>query len=341
MNTTESTPTDARQMQRLRYEFVLEASLPIVHLAENIGNEGICMRRKIRQKDGWAHVPEVTGDTMRHGMREAGAYAFLDAAGLLNNPSLSEAALRLLFAGGMVTGVGDASSVKLDYFRELSELVPTMALLGGCAQNRVIPGRLVVENALLICLETERYIPAWANTWANERAPNDTCRAHIDEVQRVRMDPTLVPAKRQLLSAHAQAEVQNRLLLSEGASATGDAIAKADTKSTMMPRRYETVAQGSLFYWACEATCFTPLDVDTFETCVWAFLSRAWVGGKRATGHGLLKPVACKERPIASPASALNDVDSTAMATKVGGLLKAHVEARRERIKSFLAEVNS
>ena len=81
--TTQPTTSDTtRRMQRHRYEFVLEAAQPIAHLAENIGNEGVLMRRKVRTADGsFASVPMVTADTMRHGMREAAAYMFLDAAG--------------------------------------------------------------------------------------------------------------------------------------------------------------------------------------------------------------------------------------------------------------------
>ncbi len=73
------TPQRTQKMDRVRYEFVLEAALPIAHHEGTFGNEAVIMRRKIRQKDGWAKVPIVTGDTMRHGMREAAAYVLLDA----------------------------------------------------------------------------------------------------------------------------------------------------------------------------------------------------------------------------------------------------------------------
>ena len=77
---------------------------------------------------------------MRHAAREVSSYAMLRAAGMLEG-ALSEAALRLLFAGGMVTGRGDAGVINLDRYRELCALVPPMALFGGCTDNRVQPGK--------------------------------------------------------------------------------------------------------------------------------------------------------------------------------------------------------
>jgi hypothetical protein len=53
-------------METKRYEFVLEASQPIAHHSETLGNQSILMREDIRQPGGgFAKVPIVTGDTMR------------------------------------------------------------------------------------------------------------------------------------------------------------------------------------------------------------------------------------------------------------------------------------
>jgi hypothetical protein len=328
------------QMQHKRYECVLECAEPVAHHEETIGNEAILMRRKVRHNGGWAHVPIVTGDTMRHGMREAAAYALLDAAGILQQdggPKLSEAALRLLFAGGMVTGKDGAGAVKLNQYRELCELVPSMALFGGCAENRVIPGRLIVSDATLICEESARYVPEWTLELAGQL---DSCRSHVEEQQRVRMDPTLQPQKRALLLESAQVEANRRLEASETSSATKDAVNKAKEKSTMMPRRFERIAQGSLLSWSVEADVYNDLELDTFLLTLCAFLGRARVGGKRGTGHGLLKVVAGRDVEFVTTAQH-ESVDVTALAGRVGELFKAHVAERKERIESFLNGVNA
>src|SRR4030042_561542 len=144
-------------MEQRKYEFILEAKQPIAHASETYGNMSVVMRERVRQPDGrWVAVPVITGDTMRHGLREAGTYCLLDCAGL-RDAQLGEAALRLLFAGGMVTG--SSATINLGQYREMVDLLPHLALLGGCAQNRVIAGRMQVDSAILCCEEARPVLP--------------------------------------------------------------------------------------------------------------------------------------------------------------------------------------
>lgn len=323
-------------MQIKNYEILLEAVTPIAHHQEVFGNHAVVMRRKMRQTDGsWASVPIITGDSMRHGLREAAAYAFLDAAGLLEErANLTEAALRLLFSGGMVTGRGDSGGINLDTYREMVDVIPPLALLGGCASNRVIPGRLVSEDAVLVCAESRHMVP----TWMVERAGTlSGARAHLEVAQRVRMDATLDPAKTKLLAEGDLAHVQGRLLASEAAHETDDAIDRRDSKSTMLPRTYECLAAGSLLSWRVVAMCTSELDVDTFHAMVGAFLGAARVGGKRGTGHGLLRPVAANETMALRPADQMRSVDLSA--SRTGDLFRRHVKERAARAKAFLQAV--
>jgi len=343
--TTQPTTSDTtRRMQRHRYEFVLEAAQPIAHLAENIGNEGVLMRRKVRTADGsFASVPMVTADTMRHGMREAAAYMFLDAAGLLEQNKLSENAIRLLFAGGMVRGKGsDSSSVRLDEYRKLCELVPALELFGGCAQNRVIPGYLEVDDATVICDETERFVPERVMAWVREqRSAIGTAREHVEEVQRVRMDPMLRPSVVQMLDTGDQVRLLDKANKSEAAAETHNAIERAATKSAMMPRRFERIVQGALFYWGCEATVYTELALDTFRLAAMAFLARAKVGGKRGTGHGQLRAIMSWDIALARPRDTITHADLATLAPRVGEVFRAHVAARKAEIASFLGTVDA
>lgn len=328
-------------MQRIRYEFVLEAHQPINHQSETIGNEGIIMRRKVRQKDGWAMVPEITGDTMRHQGREALAWATLDAAGLIETPSVGEGAMRLLFNGGMVTGRGDGGIVRLDRYRELCALVPGLALFGGCCDNRVIPGRLIMESATLICAETTRHAEPWQINVAEETYGElESCRAHIDPAMRVRMDPVLSPEKRGLLTTDAQIAINARLTAGEAAHEGDDAPEREKAKSTMMPRTFERIAEGSLFYWAVEATCYSPLEVDTFNSMIAAMFARCHVGGKKGTGHGLIKVVEARVVPVGSPAETVTSSALT-LGAATGQTFRAHVSERKAAIAAFFADVNA
>lgn len=330
-------------MEQIRYEFVLQAQQPIAHHEETYGNTAVIMRRKTRQPDGgWAQIPIVTGDAMRHGMREASAYAFLDAAGLLDTGNLSESALRLLFSGGQVTGSA-GGAVKLDGYREMVDIVPPLALFGGCAQNRVTPGRLWVEEASLICREQEHLLPEWALSFAQlDGAELDSCRAHVEHVQRVRMDPSLDPGKRKLLTAGDAEATEHRLLLSENASEMDDAKAKAEHKSTMLPRSFERVAAGSLFHWSVTATVYSDLERDTFQVACATFLADARVGGKRGTGHGLLKAIAARHVQLGRPVERAQTLKPDQLSTdRVGELFRAHVRERAERITEWLQSVQA
>lgn len=329
-------------MKQVRYEFILQASQPIAHHSETFGNTAVAMRRKIRQPDGsFATVPIITADTMRHGLREASAYALLDAVGMLDSPSLTESALRLLFAGGAITGADGAGAVKLDAYREMTDLCPPLAMLGGCASNRSVPGRIFVDDAILICDESSAMLSPWALDWlATNETVVDTARTHIEEVQRVRMDPTLVPHHRALMSDGGES-VTKRLSKGEKAAASKDAVGKDDAKSTMMPRRFETVVAGSLFSWGIQATCINELDVDTLHTMMSAFLTRAVVGGKRGTGHGHIVPIAARDIAITRPRDASTVFDLAAPERRVGELFRSHVRERADKVRAWLAGVDA
>ena len=309
--------------EQRKVECLLEAVTPVAHHQESIGNSAVIFRRKVRQPGGgWASVPYITGDSIRHQLREAIVYATLGAAGLLDSPKLSEGALRFMFSGGMLTERGEASVIKLDHYREMVEVLPFVALLGGCANSRVIPGRLSVNDALLVCRESAALIPAEVLEHAGTL---DTCRAHVELTQRVRMDPTLDPSKRELLSDEARTSISRRADASEAAHDADNAVARESSKSTMLPRTHEQIAAGSLFYWSVNATCYSSTDVDTFDTMVGAFLARAVVGGKRGTGHGALRCV----RVTGGPGDGCE------------ARFVEHVAARSDRVKRFLGEVSA
>lgn len=322
-------------------ELVLEAEEPIAHAESSIGNTSLLMRRKHRMPDGsFADIPVITADTMRHKLREASAFAVLDAADMLHPDALTEPALRLLFAGGQITGAS-GGSVKLDSYRELCELVPPLALFGGCAQNRCIPGRLYVNDALLICDETMHRLPQQVREWVDEHTHVDVARRHIEEVTRVRMDPSLDPAKRKLLTGGDQVEANRRLQARESASDANDDGAKLAEKSTMLPRSFERLVTGSMFYWKVSATLLNDLDLDTFLATVMMFLGNAYVGGKRSTGHGKLGVLKAWQMAATRPRDSAEDVQTDALAPRVGGLLRAHVAERKERVQEFLQQVTA
>lgn len=328
--------------EKSTYTTILKAVTPIAHHSESFGNSAVIMDEPVIQPDGRkVRVPIITGDTMRHGLREAAAYAFLDAAGLLDEPCLSESALRLLFAGGQLGG-SSGSTISITEYRQLVELIPSLGLLGGCAGNRMQPGRLQVDRALLICTDSMPLLEhdPWVMQWLerSEFVPAKA-RSSIDLTQRVRMDPTLNATGRAMLAPEANAGAEQRMLDREAAGEAQDAVAIQDTKSSMMPRTFEVVAAGSLFVWSLTATLLTELDRDTFDLMLAAWLSNMVVGGKKGTGHGRLAALEGSKlllsRPSAPETVTLPDTG------KVGDRFREHVAARKDAIKDFLAKVEA
>jgi hypothetical protein len=324
---------------------ILEAAEPIAHHSGTKGNIAIAMDERMFQLDGrLERVPIITGDAMRHAMRHAAAMAFLDAAGLLDQePMLSEAAVRLLFAGGIIKGASGAS-VSLAEYAAMVDLMPALGLLGGCAGNRMMPGRLQVGRAVAVCKGSSRVLDhsPWAQGWISERIDRlgyvvSTSAALVDSVQRVLMDPTMNPTSRAMLSAGGEAKTEARLLASESASESGDDLAAEDAKSSMMPRTFEVVRAGTLFTWDITATLFSDLDRDTFSLMYAATLADLVVGGKRGVGHGRLVGLASSKMVLSKPASP--ETLQPAVHSNVGEMFRAHVHERRARIVDFLAKV--
>lgn len=333
-----------QEFRVLRWEFLVRAIEPIAHHSGVVGNQAIVMREEVCLPDGsFAEVPYITGDTLRHGIREAAAYALLDAAGLLDDPCLSESALRLLFAGGMITGKSAQSSINLDTYRLMCRLIPTLKLLGGCADNRMIPGMVVVSSGKLLCSENMHLFAEghpWVVEWIKTNGFGVSEAAEsVSEETRVRMDPMLVPERRLLMSGESQAAANNRLALSERAHIEGDDAAALASKSTMMPRTCEVVKCGSVFHFYAEARTYCALDRDAFGAMMSAYIGNMRVGGKRGTGHGLLRAIEAQDVQILRPAQRSSALVLRGGSVDIGKIFREHVAENSKALREMLAKV--
>jgi CRISPR type IV-associated protein Csf2 len=334
--------TDTMVRERLRFNLLLEAVTPIKHLAGNEGNVGYLATRQVRLPaslgGGFSQVPMVSGNAMRHALREAASWCLLEASGQLNATHREEV-IRLLFNGGTLSG-GDGA-ISLAEYRKLVDLLPHLSLFGGCS-GRIIPGRIEVDDALLVCEETLHLLPSSvAEAAVALRVPPGSALGAAGEYRtletNVRMDSMLSPQHRGLLSEGEAARVQGRLEAREGAK---DAVEKEKTKSTMMPYQSEALAMGSLLYWRVDATTWSELERDTLRLAMAAMLADARVGGGMGTGHGRLKAVWGESHRWPSLLAKVEVTDLAALThEKVGEVFVAHVTDRREAIAAFLKEV--
>ena len=330
-------------MEQRRYEILLRAESPICQAEGTEGNHTLLMRRKICLADGTIEqIPIVTADAARHGLRESEALARLAMAGLLGEgqANLSPAALRLLFAGGMLTGRGDPNNVKLAELREMLRVLPGLGIFGGCANAQMIAGQLQVHDLVLLCEETLGLAPHWVRD--TDYAQNlRSRRDYVDEEQRVRFDPELRRDKQRLLSAPALDVVTRKLDAKERAHDEGNAIAAEHTKSTMLPRTCEVLVPGSLFYWSMTVTSWNALELDTFHVALKALLAHFVVGGKQATGHGMLRPVAMDGHLLHDWATRGESVELAKALPQTGKVYAEHVAGLSEALKKHLGAVDA
>jgi hypothetical protein len=340
--------------KQLRAEVLFEAAGPIAHFEGTDGNHSMIAMTKVRRpKGGFAMVPMVSGNSMRNRMRFVSSMALLRAADMLGE-KLSEPALRLLFNGGSYAGKGDDAPsdepktkekgakkkapkgvANIDYYRELCELVPSLAIFGGVA-GRIIEGKLQVGQLLLVCEESRAHLPEWiVQRLAEHEIEYDTARAHVERAQNVRMDSMLRPAMRTLLLPDAQVEATAKLLRADNAQAADESTGDAD-KSKMLPYTFERVARGSLFYWSCTVTVNSALEEDTFYVTLAELLnSGPVVGGKRGVDdHGQLRCVDARGIEVSREVRKADALDIESR--KPGALFVPHVQERKERIAEFL-----
>lgn len=329
-------------MDQRRYEFILEAVRPVVHLSETIGNRGVIARRKIRLPDGeWANVPMISGNQIRHKLRAAGTWCLLDALGMSDTEELLEPTIRLLFNGGELKKKGTGGAVNFEAYRTLCEMIPTIALLGGCANGTINEGQGSVDYALLICDETMHVMPAWvAEHLDTTGSRTDEARAHVEEIQNVRGDSVTSPSVSRLLTEGEKVRVNAKLLAKSTARDKGEEV-DPDAKSRMLPYSTESIAMGSLFYWSVAFNVYNDVQLDTLNTMVAAWLARPSVGGRGGSGHGDLRLVTARNIKVARPSEQAQTVAMSELAPKVGSAFYAHVQERADRIKEYLQRVDA
>lgn len=312
------------KQNNIRVDFLLRAITPIAHHAEVNGNIASMMREDLAFGAHTHSVPIITGDTMRHGLRAAAADLALEAAGITGD--LGESAVRFLYNGGGIGGQPGAS-VDVKAYREMVEIHPALALLGGCVDNRILAGSLQVNRALLVCSEAQDagVLPEWVGC-ASEQVER-SCVAWCDEVMRTRMEPMMQPGKRALAGADAD-DYLERLIAGEATN-------------TMMPRTFEVVKAGALFWWSVSAQPVNGLQRDAFWAMVGRFLSAPTVGGKQGSGFGRLSLVrawGCTSMPARVEASPMTMADACDAAADRHA---EHIAKNAERLADMLRKVKS
>jgi hypothetical protein len=232
-----------------------------------------------RQENAFGDMtPFVSGNSLRHMLRDAGARYALDAIGVPDG-SATKGFVDLMFSGGSLGGKAKMTMAKA---RRIGDIFPILSVLGYSAGSHIQPGKLEVGNLHLVCAENAYRMPATVPQIGLKPAG-----MFIGEEFGTRHDAARLPYAQRLLGApKALIEVE---------PAKGKKPPK-DEDSTQMIFDWETILPGSLMWGGIVYRELSPHELDALRSALsyacegmhpdGGYLFR--VGAKRGTGHGLM-----------------------------------------------------
>lgn len=267
-------------------DMVATALDPLHHGAGTIGNVQVLRTQAVILDDGSeARIPFVSGNSIKHLLRDGGARFAIEALGI-ENGALSKGMVDLLWSGGGLTKGG--SAVSIGKARELERLFPLLAVLGYGAGNTMTASKLRVDHLHLVCAE---------NAWRMPAALLDTPHARLlageyqGEEFGTRHDALRDPTASRVL------DVQTRTMIEgERSDKAKDKSASEKVRdSAQMIYEFETVKAGARFWGRIGFRDLTPLEVGALQ----ASLGRSCqgmhgdayvyhLGAKAAVGFGRL-----------------------------------------------------
>lgn len=137
---------------------------PLSHISESISTGSLLNERPIIQENGEiVNVFCYNGNAWRGQLRDLCALYLIEKIGI---ESLDTETHNFLFSGGKIGGASkfDLTNMKLHF-----SLLPHFALLGGCLNNMMLPGKVAFFDSLPICQESIAELPAHTHKEAVEK----------------------------------------------------------------------------------------------------------------------------------------------------------------------------
>lgn len=267
-----------------RIEIRAVALEAIHHGASTEGNTVTMRRQEVLLPDGSIDtVPFVSGNSLRHMLRDAGVRYALEAMGVAEG-TLSKAVVDLLFSGG---SLGGKNALTLAKAKRVADLFPVLSMLGYSSGSRIVGGRLEVGNLHLVAEQNlfrrVDSTPADSPRWAIDG------NAQTGEQFGTRHDAARIAHASAYLALPAQAAEQ-----AAADAPKGRTKEKKPAESTQMIYNWETVLPGAEFFGTIVYRALKESELSALISA----LSRACdgrhtdggyvyhVGAKRGTGHG-------------------------------------------------------
>lgn len=245
-------------------QLTLTALDPIHHGAGTSGNTALLRTQDIVLADGrTVSVPYVSGNSIRHRLRDALAWHLVRTLGL-GEGALTVGQVALLWSGGALSEPG--AKVNVDRLRRVGQLLPHLMLMGYSAGNDIVTSTLRVTNAHLVCAENVWRLPAALRTHPHAGKPAGAFR---DEAFGTRHDPTGGPTDQ---------------LLAE----SGMFDSPKSGTPTQMIYDFQVIRAGSILTTSLTLEAGTQLHLDSLA-CALAHAtpdSTLTLGAKGAVGYG-------------------------------------------------------
>lgn len=207
---------------------------PIHHGAGIEGNTQLIRTQDVMLPDGTpARVPFVSGNSIKHMIRDGGVRFALEAMGVQAG-TLTKKVVDLLFSGGALTKSG--SAVNIAKARSISELFPVLSLCGYSAENFMQSSKINVSHLHLVCSENKYRLPHSLS--GDPQTKNRAMSSRAEEFG-TRHEPTRDPTVFGLLT---DGDREKRLKeISNGGK-------KKENKSQQMIYEFEVVRPGTKWF---------------------------------------------------------------------------------------------
>lgn len=281
------------------------AMSPLSQMEGVVGNKAVLRRMEVMTRLGKRAIPVITGNSIRHQLREAGGRWLIEVMGASGQLTQPEVYYMISGGSGFVGRGGRESPAGTRAMRELS---PHMSVLGGTTPQDIIGGRLRADFGWLVCEEFSallpHYLPDGCDVGGMAFRPAE---AFIGEQQYTRHAAT--DAIGDLYDADADAQVRaQRHAGYDGKDRPEDSrdmwIAGEDRdKSPQMIYSGECINPGAVLAHRLRVGHDERLELGAI---LWAL--RLWqadggiVGGMAAKGHGLLQTnILIDPAPVGDP----------------------------------------
>jgi len=240
---------------------------PISHCGETAGISTQFNRIKVISGIGEVEdVPVVSGNSIRGQFRDLLAAHLLTTLGI---EQCSKPAFRLLFSGGVLAK--QSAKAPADLALQLREMLPHVALLGASVGNRMLASCLTVGMFIPIAHETTDYLP---------KALREFVHASVYD---------LLQEESYTRREDAKDTRYNHFLAADERDPDGDAEQPEVNASQQLRYHVETLSTGTNFYWHFFLRNASELVEGAFITALRLFAAYPALGGKLATGHGLVE----------------------------------------------------